>query len=106
MARCDLTTDNLEHRLKTEEMENIIINILDNNKENQKQTVSKELNKDKEYISDRDLCGACITSCCIDAKGNVYPCTGWNYNCGNLNETSLKDIWEKSPQNVIYSFSK
>ena len=98
MARCDLTTDNLEHRLKTEEMENIIINILDNNKENQKQTVSKELNKDKEYTSDRDLCGACITSCCIDAKGNVYPCTGWNYNCGNLNETSLKDIWEKSPQ--------
>lgn len=98
MARCDLTTDNLEHRLKTEEMENIIINILDNNKENQKQAVSKELNKDKEYTSDRDLCGACITSCCIDAKGNVYPCTGWNYNCGNLNETSLKDIWEKSPQ--------
>lgn len=98
MARCDLTTDNLEHRLKTEEMKNIIINILDNNKENQKQIVSKELNKDKEYTSDRDLCGACITSCCIDAKGNVYPCTGWNYNCGNLNETSLKDIWEKSPQ--------
>ncbi|TKZ29073.1 hypothetical protein, partial [Brachyspira catarrhinii] len=27
MARCDLTTDNLEHRLKTKEMENIIINI-------------------------------------------------------------------------------
>ena len=98
MARCDLTTDNLEHRLKTKEMEDIIINILDNNKENQKQTASKELNKDKEYTSDRDLCGACITSCCIDAKGNVYPCTGWNYNCGNLNETSLKDIWEKSPQ--------
>lgn len=98
MARCDLTTDNLEHRLKTKEMENIIINILDNNKENQKQTASKELNKDKEYTSDRDLCGACITCCCIDAKGNVYPCTGWNYNCGNLNETSLKDIWEKSPQ--------
>lgn len=98
MARCDLTTDNLEHRLKTKEMENIITNILDNNKENQKQIVSKELNKDKEYTSDRDLCGACITSCCIDAKGNVYPCTGWNYNCGNLNETSLKDIWEKSPQ--------
>ncbi|TKZ35308.1 SPASM domain-containing protein, partial [Brachyspira catarrhinii] len=49
-------------------------------------------------VSDRDLCGACVTSCCMDAKGNVYPCTGWNYDCGNLNETSLKDIWEKSPR--------
>ena len=98
MARCDLTTDNLEHRLKTEEMENIIVNILDNNKENQKQILSKELNKNNKNSSDRDLCGACVTSCCMDAKGNVYPCTGWNYDCGDLNETSLKDIWEKSPK--------
>lgn len=96
MARCDLTTDNLEHRLELNEMKNIINNILDNNKENQKQVVSSELNN--KNISDRDLCGACITSCCMDAKGNVYPCTGWNYNCGNLNEDTLKNIWEKSPE--------
>lgn len=98
MARCDMTTDNLEHRLKTEEMENIINSILDNNKENQKQSVSYELNKDIDFNSERQLCGACITSCCMDAKGNIYPCTGWNYNCGNLNEKSLKYIWEKSSQ--------
>ena len=96
MARCDLTTDNLEHRLELNEMKNIINNILDNNKENQKQVASSELNN--KNISDRDLCGACITSCCMDAKGNVYPCTGWNYNCGNLNENTLKNIWEKSPE--------
>lgn len=98
MARCDMTTDNLEHRLKTEEMENIINSILDNNKENQKQSVSYELNKDINFNSERQLCGACITSCCMDAKGNIYPCTGWNYNCGNLNEKPLKYIWEKSSQ--------
>ena len=96
MARCDLTTDNLEHRLELNEMKNIINNILDNNKENQKQVASSELNN--KNISDRDLCGACITSCCMDAKCNVYPCTGWNYNCGNLNEDTLKNIWEKSPE--------
>lgn len=103
MARCDLTTDNLEHRLKVEEMGEIVHTILDNDENSKKQIASSsefpsKSDADINFNSERRLCGACITCCCIDAKGNVYPCTGWNYDCGNLNETSLKDIWEKSPQ--------
>nr|WP_256254716.1 SPASM domain-containing protein [Treponema phagedenis] len=31
------------------------------------------------------------------ANGNVYPCAGWqDYVCGNVNESSLKDIWYHS----------
>lgn len=103
MARCDYTTDNLKHRLKVEEMGEIVHTILDNDENSKKQIASSsefpsKSDADINFNSERRLCGACITCCCIDAKGNVYPCTGWNYNCGNLNETSLKDIWEKSPQ--------
>jgi radical SAM protein with 4Fe4S-binding SPASM domain len=30
-------------------------------------------------------------------NGNVHPCPGWyNYLCGNVRETPLKDIWENS----------
>lgn len=103
MARCDYTTDNLKHRLKVEEMGEIVHTILDNDENSKKQIASSsefpsKSDADINFNSERRLCGACITCCCIDAKGNVYPCTGWNYNCGNLNETSLKYIWEKSPQ--------
>lgn len=100
MARCDYTTDNLKHRLEVKEMGNIVYSMLDNNKASQIQAaeISLKSNNNINSDSDRLLCGACITSCCMDAKGNIYPCTGWNYNCGNLNETSLRNIWEKSSQ--------
>jgi len=45
------------------------------------------------------VCGVCVTSICMVANGNIYPCSGWqNYICGNIKETPLKEIWNKSPQ--------
>ena len=33
------------------------------------------------------------------SNGNVYPCPGWQgYICGNLKESTLKQIWNESPQ--------
>ena len=52
-----------------------------------------------EEDADARVCGVGISSCCMVANGNIYPCAGWqDYICGNLNESSLKDIWENSPK--------
>ena len=49
--------------------------------------------------ADDRICGVGMTTLCMVAKGNVYPCAGWQKMiCGNIKETPLKEIWEKSPQ--------
>ena len=56
----------------------------------------------KGEIRDDDWfgCQAGITSLGIDALGNVMPCLSMRAAavCGNVKETSLKKIWESSPQ--------
>jgi len=46
-----------------------------------------------------NMCGACKLTCCIDPCGRVYPCAFLQESefCGgSLNESSLKEIWDKS----------
>ena len=55
--------------------------------------------EEKRDTSEDILCGVCITSACMVANGNVYPCPGWQgYVCGNANEKPLREIWERSPE--------
>jgi len=62
------------------------------------------LNNDIDAVETRDIsnnivCGVCISAICMVANGNVYPCPGWqSYVCGNVKETPLREIWEKSPR--------
>jgi radical SAM protein with 4Fe4S-binding SPASM domain len=45
------------------------------------------------------VCGVCVSSLCMVANGNIYPCPGWqDYVCGNVREASLREIWENSPK--------
>ncbi|MBU7018863.1 MAG: radical SAM protein [Theionarchaea archaeon] len=56
-----------------------------------------------------DLCGAGADTLSVGADGGVYPCAGLMYPeflAGNVKESSLKEIWKKSPVlEEIRSFS-
>ncbi len=43
-------------------------------------------------------CGAGQTSCCIDARGNVYPCAAIDITLGSLREEPFAAIWHGSPE--------
>lgn len=54
------------------------------------------INQHNTYYS-KNILGGCmagINSLCIDTEGNVYPCPRLRVFCGNLQNQSLKFIWE------------
>jgi len=100
MARCDHTTDNLDNRLSLDEVGIVINTIINNDPEYQRKILRDDFFQEEQRDRSEDrVCGVCISSICMVANGNVYPCAGWqNYVCGNLRETSLRDLWENSPK--------
>jgi len=59
--------------------------------------MEKEAEKKINVNPDDIICSVCHSSICIADNGNVYPCAGWqDYLVGNVNETSLNDIWNNS----------
>ena len=47
--------------------------------------------------SNRRLCGVGVSSCCMIANGNIYPCPGWqDMILESLQTDTLKNIWENS----------
>ncbi len=102
MAKYNHDSSNLQNRLSLEEVANVIKAVAFNNKEYQKIVLEPDFIKKCEQLEiDKNarVCGVGITSCCMVSNGNVYPCAGWqDYVCGNLNETTLKEIWEDSPK--------
>lgn len=101
MARFDRSTDNLDNRLSTDELNDVIQHLIDNDvifKENFKnRTLHPEMFKRPGQPDDK-VCGVGMSTMCMVANGNVYPCAGWQqYVCGNLNDTSLSEIWSNSP---------
>jgi radical SAM protein with 4Fe4S-binding SPASM domain len=103
MARYDHTTDNLDNRMSLDEVGKIIIDIIKNNSFYQEELLKTNFETTESRNTDNDIvCGVCVDSICMIANGNVYPCAGWqDYICGNVLETPLKEIWEKSPK-VLY----
>ncbi|KJS30738.1 MAG: radical SAM protein [Desulfatitalea sp. BRH_c12] len=101
IGRCDYTTQNLRSRLSINDIKEVI---------NEKivdeprflELMEKESEKKKNITPDDIVCSVCHSSICIADNGNVYPCAGWQgYVVGNVNETSLKTIWDNS-KNVQY----
>jgi len=43
------------------------------------------------------LCNAGRQACCISPEGKVYPCVALRWECGDLREKTLSDIWNHSP---------
>jgi len=98
MARYDHTTDNLDNRLSLEEVGKIITDVMEYNFNYSQEILKADFEKAESRDMGNDIvCGVCIDSICIVANGNVYPCPGWqDYVCGNIRNTPLKEIWEKS----------
>ena len=54
---------------------------------------------DGDVNGDSKVCGVGMSTLCMVATGEVYPCAGWQgYVCGNLKKETLQEIWESSPQ--------
>jgi radical SAM protein with 4Fe4S-binding SPASM domain len=100
MARYDHKTSNLDSRLSVEEVGDVINAIIENDPDYKKRLVEADFTEvEQRDLSDDPLCGVCISSICMVANGNIYPCAGWqDYVCGNITEQPLKEIWENSPK--------
>jgi radical SAM protein with 4Fe4S-binding SPASM domain len=100
MARYDHTTSNLDNRLSLDEVGEIINDIIENDTAYQKRLREADFTEvAKRNLSDETICGVCISSICMVANGNIYPCAGWqDYVVGNIKEQTLKEIWDNSPK--------
>ena len=100
MARYDNTTDNLNNRLSVEEAGTVINQIIENHVEYGFEIANADLDALQQRDDSEDIvCGICISSICMVANGDVYPCPGWQSSIlGNLRQQTLKDIWENSEE--------
>ena len=100
MARYDHSTSNLANRLDVNETEKIIKDILLEDIDYQNEVLESDFEKrcnEFQYNPERRLCGVGISTCCMVANGNVYPCPGWQEMVlGSLQKDTLKNIWENS----------
>jgi radical SAM protein with 4Fe4S-binding SPASM domain len=98
MARCDHTDSNLNNRLSIEDVGKVISGIIARDENYQREVTRPDFGViDQRDRSNDQICGVCISKICMVENGNVHPCPGWyNYLCGNVRETSLKDIWDNS----------
>jgi len=96
IAKYNHTTSNLNCRLSFPEVKNIILDKAESNPD-YLERMKREAEKQKSYTAEDFVCSVCHSSICLDVNGNVYPCAGWqDYVVGNVNESSLKEIWENS----------
>ena len=100
MAQYNHETENLANRLSVEEAGKVISSIMADDLDYQTSILAPDFIqrcKENQFNPERRLCGVGISSCCMVANGNVYPCAGWQEMVlGNLNETPLQEIWNNS----------
>jgi radical SAM protein with 4Fe4S-binding SPASM domain len=99
MAKSDFDTSNLAYRINTRQAEVLIKDILKVDSD-YKELIKLNPEKRQEYRNpERAVCGIGISNICISFEGKVYPCSGFSgLVLGDLNITSLPDIWENSPK--------
>jgi len=96
IAKYNHSIQNLNSRLSIDEVNEIIHDKIINDRQYLVQ-IEDEADKKKNSTPDDFVCSVCNSSICIADNGNVYPCAGWqDYVVGNIQEESLKEIWEKS----------
>lgn len=100
MARYDHTTDNLDNRLSLDEVENVIKAIMIEDEDYANDILAPDFVERCNALEknpSRRLCGVGVSSCCMVANGNVYPCPGWQEMVlGSLQNDTLNNIWENS----------
>src|SRR5574344_255737 len=100
MAEYNHETENLANRLSVQEAGEVIKSIMDGDADYQRNILKPDFVKpcnEMQFNPERRLCGVGISSCCMVANGNIYPCAGWQEMVlGNVTEKTLKDIWDNS----------
>lgn len=100
MAEFNHETSNLANRLSVEEAGKVISDIMADDVSYQQAILAPDFVERCNAVSfnpERRLCGVGISSCCMVANGNVYPCAGWQEMVlGNLQTDTLQNIWDNS----------
>jgi radical SAM protein with 4Fe4S-binding SPASM domain len=98
MARYDHTVGNLDNRLSLDEVDKVIHDIVHHDETYRWEILKPGFEEQERRDRSEDrVCGVGISYICMVANGNVYPCSGWqDYVCGNVRETSLREIWDNS----------
>ena len=102
MGKMDCDTSNLGCRLDLKEtrciLEDIILKSVPVNCEYFDPSKKESMWTDEEW-GERKVCGACVSSVCLDATGYYYPCPAFaGVNLGSCYEHDLKWIWNESPE--------
>lgn len=101
MARSDHSIENINNRLTAHDLSSVIKSLIENDvvfQSNVRNRQTDHVADSKSHAEDR-VCGVGMSTLCMVAAGTVYPCAGWQqYICGDLRKSTLKEIWEKSPQ--------
>lgn len=93
LAKYNHSTENLSCRLSTEEVEEVIWESVHKDPKYLKQIEDESLKKANVSVED-NVCSVCHSSICVNERGNVYPCAGWqDYVVGNVKSMSLQEIW-------------
>lgn len=95
-ASYDHTSCNLVNRLSLKEIKEVFDSQLT------KEYAVYLYNSAKEkyaMTADDPICSICRYYLCISAEGDVFPCVGWQNNkLGNIQEKSIKEIWQDSSE--------
>ena len=102
MGKMDCDTSNLKCRLDLAEtrhiLEDIIFKSVPINSEYFDPAKKDDMLTDEQW-GVRKVCGACVSSVCLDATGYYYPCPAFaGVNLGSCYEHDLKWIWNESPE--------
>ena len=104
MGKMNGDTDNLGCRLDLDEtrelLEDIVVKSLPVNSEYFDPAKKEHMLTDEEWGA-KKVCGACVSSVCLDADGHYYPCPAFGgVNLGSCYEHDLKWIWNESPETL------
>ena len=100
MAEFNHETSNLANRLSVEECGKVISDIIREDEDYKAEIIKPDFVErcnSVQFNPERRLCGVGLSSCCMVANGNVYPCAGWQEMIlGNLKTDTLQNIWDNS----------
>lgn len=104
MGKQDCDTSNLACRLDLEEtrciLEDIIFKSVPMNSEYFDPVKKNDMLSPEEWKR-RKVCGACVSSVCLEANGDYYPCPGFaGVVLGNCHRHSLSWVWNESPETL------
>jgi radical SAM protein with 4Fe4S-binding SPASM domain len=94
MAQTDFDSSNLKERLSSKEMEILISDIVEFDKDYVEQTLAQEpKSRNIEELKNQPVCGIGIDNLCLGADGNFYPCPGFQgYKLGNAHDQTIEEV--------------